>query len=241
MWQSPMALITMGALAIGVIIVAYAVLTSPKTPAPDASAGLIRPPADAVAYRHADGTAIGSKTAPVTLDVYSDYQCPACDAFVKQGLPPLVNEFVPSGALRIVDHPVDILSSTPGGESTQAAVAAECANDQGKYWQYHDYLFWNQRGENQGTFSRDRLLAIATAVGLDRAAFETCIADPARASQVAQTTMTAGISSTPTLVLNGQRVEGMQSWNDLVTRVRAAIPAGFSPAPASAAPSGSAP
>ena len=63
----------------------------------------------------------------------------------------------------------------PEGESHQAAAAARCAGEQGKFWQYHDYLFENQKGENKGAFRRERLDQIAQAVGLDMTAYQSCM------------------------------------------------------------------
>ena len=94
-----------------------------------------------------------------------------------------------------------------GQESTDAAVAARCADREGLFWRYHDLLFASQSGENQGAFARDRLLGLATFAGVaDTAAFTACLDDPAVARQVAAETeegRSYGIDSTPTIRIIG--------------------------------------
>lgn len=103
-----------------------------------------------------------------------------------------------------------------GDESQWAAEAAECAGDQNAFWQYHDYLFTHQNGENQGAFSKDNLKGFAATMGLDTAAFGTCL-DSGKYTQLVkeQTTIAQqiGVSSTPTFVLNGQGITGLQSFD----------------------------
>lgn len=100
-----------------------------------------------------------------------------------------------------------------GQESVRAALAAECANEQGKFWEYHDMLFANQQGENQGAFSDDRLMAFAEAIGLDMDQFRSCYrsgkyADVVEAERREGQAM--GVRSTPTIFVNGQMIEGAQ-------------------------------
>jgi predicted DsbA family dithiol-disulfide isomerase len=148
-----------------------------------------------------------------------------------------VTDFVATGQVRIVDKSIDILGEDNPNESLDAAVGAVCAARQGQHWQYHDYLFWNQSGENRGAFSRERLGAIATAIGLDRAAWETCFSSAAAADEVITRTASAlgqGINSTPTFVVNGQTTVGLPpSYDDLAVLIRAALPADQTLAPAS--------
>ncbi len=95
-----------------------------------------------------------------------------------------------------------------GTESTDAAQASDCALDQGKFWQYHDTLFANQHGENQGAFSRDRLKLIAKDIGLDTAAFNQCLDSNKHAQDVTDSTNQAvaeGYPGTPGFSINGQK------------------------------------
>lgn len=103
-----------------------------------------------------------------------------------------------------------------GDESQWAAEAAECAGDQNAFWDYHDYLFTHQNGENQGAFSKDNLKGFAATMGLDTDAFNTCL-DSGKYTQLIkdQTSLAQqiGVSSTPTFVLNGKGITGAQSFD----------------------------
>jgi len=98
-------------------------------------------------------------------------------------------------------------ASKPGStESLDAANAALCATDQGKFWPYHDWLFTNQLGENSGAFTKDRLKATAAAMGgLDLTTFNSCVDSGKHNSdvQAEQTKLPTSSPSTPTIVVNG--------------------------------------
>lgn len=197
--------------------------------------GLVRPPASN-ASQYADGGTIGEADAPVVLEVYSDYQCPVCGRFGRDYLPSLVNEFVSAGQLRIEERSIAILGTGDPDESLDAAVAAEAAGRQGKYWEFHDYLMWNQSGENRGTFSRDRLRTIADEIGLDRARFDADLVDASLQAGIRSRTdeaRQAGIDRTPTFVLNGERIVGLpRTYEDLASAIRGLVgQASPSPAP----------
>jgi protein-disulfide isomerase len=171
----------------------------------------------------ADGQALGRADAPVTVEVWADYQCPYCALFSAQVEPQLIAQYVETGQVRLVFRDLAFL----GEESRWAAVAAQLAAEQDAFWPYHDYLFANQLGENVGSFSIERLREIATLVGLDRAAFDDGLQlDAARATFAEIRTgfeadaARLGINSTPTVVVDGTPVERA----DLAS-VRAAIDA----------------
>ncbi len=103
-----------------------------------------------------------------------------------------------------------------GDESKWAAEAAECAGDQDAYWEYHDYLFTHQNGENQGAFSKDNLKAFAADLELDTNAFNACLDSGKYTQLVADQTSIGhqlGVQSTPTFAVNGQGVVGAQSFD----------------------------
>lgn len=220
---------------VGIGIIGAAVLSAPKEIEPG-DTGLVAPPV-ALPTELADGEAIGEAGAPVLMEVWSDFQCPVCGTFAKNYLPRLVSDFVAPGQLRVVDKSIDILGRPGQSESLDAAVGAVCAGRQGDYWAYHDYLFWNQAGENRGSFSRERLTAIAVELELDRTAWDACFSDGTAAAEVqarrAQAPTTDGVIQTPTFVINGQATVGLpRSYDDLAALVRAALP-GASASPSS--------
>ena len=244
-WQSPMALITAAAVVLGLVVVVLASgVLSPK-----ATVGsLVKPlrPTPVALIDPANPRAIGKATAPVTVEVWSDFQCPACDAFATTVEPDLVDQYVATGKVRIIYRDFAFIDKgAADGESQQSAAAARCAGD--KFWPFHDYLFENQnpKGENLGTFSAAFLASVADAVGADRPAYDACMASGAAdmvaavKAETAQGT-SAGINQTPTIALNGKLQKGGALPMTTLGPAIDALIAAASPAPAaSASPSAS--
>jgi protein-disulfide isomerase len=226
-WRSPIALVSAAAVAAAIVLIVFAAASRGTVSAPVASA----PTTYAETITH--GEALGRADAQVRLDVWSDFQCPFCGQFARSYLPRLVSDFVVGGQLLIVPHDIDILGRGADNESVAAAVAASCAADQDRYWQYHDLLFWNQDGENRGAFSSARLEAMADRLQLERRTWDGCRADGTRVKTVAATTsaaMAAGINSTPTLVLNGLLAPGLpRTYEDLAGAIRRSLTASPKP------------
>lgn len=113
-----------------------------------------------------------------------------------------------------------------GEESQWAAEAAECAGDQNKFWDFHDYLFTHQNGENQGAFSKDNLKAFAADMGLDTKTFNTCL-DSGKYTQLVtdqtQLGQLLGVTSTPTFAINGQGIRGAQPFETFQTAIEAIL------------------
>ena len=100
-----------------------------------------------------------------------------------------------------------------GPESQWAAEASECAAEQDAFWEYHDFLYENQNGENRGAFSQDNLIQFAGQLGLDEDAFNQCLDSGKYTDIVQQEKQIAqqlGVQSTPTFVINGRPVVGAQ-------------------------------
>ncbi len=189
-----------------------------------------------------DGYALGSSEATVTVEVFEDFQCPYCERWTQQIEPQLVETFVRPGIARLVFRDLPFL----GEESRWASVAGRLAAQQGKFWPMHDYLFANQLGENVGSYTPDRLMAMAQAAGLDMDAFIAGLQVPAARtlfaeilSEAGQAAGALGINATPTVVVNGVPVASP----DFAT-VSAAIQAALatsSPAASGAPPASGAP
>lgn len=194
--------ISLAALAVGLIaVVAIAVIKAPP-PAVDLNEpAFFTPPA------LAQGMTLGSADAPVTLELWSDFQCPYCANFTDTIEPPIISDYVAPGKVKLVYRDRAFL----GSESVAAATAARAAGASNLFWQYHDYLFANQFGEQAGTFNQARLEAIATAVGLDLVTFRAGQGDPAirqAVSDEASHGASIGVQATPTLIIDGQIYEG---------------------------------
>jgi len=178
-----------------------------------------------------DGSAIGRADAPVTLEVWEDFQCPVCARHSLEVEPVLVGTYVRDGLLRIVHRDLAFLGS--GGaddESVLAASGAVCANRQGAYWAYSHRVYANQDGENAGGFRPERLRSIAEAAGVDVTDWDSCVSDAAVRQEVADSTargLGQGVNSTPTMYLNGTRLDppGLKSAQELGTLIEAAAAA----------------
>lgn len=194
------------------------------------TAGLVTPTAP-TPLALADGRSLGKADAPVTLEVWSDFQCPVCGQFAVTVEPALVRNYVTPGTLRIVDHDAAFQgqrSSSSYDESVEAGAGARCAADQGRYWPFRDWLFANQAGENEGGFADARLRAIAAAAGLDLTAWDACRATGQQQAAVRAETAQAvskGVTGTPTMYLNGQTILGLHSATDLGKMIDAAAAA----------------
>lgn len=145
---------------------------------------------------YAEGRTLGEPDAPVTIIEYADYQCPFCMRFTREAGLQIDEEYVQTGLVKIEFRNMAII----GEESLLAAEAAECANEQDRFWDYHDKLFEEQRGENDGTFALDRLKRFAGQIDLDQAAFDACM-DGTEHEQLIlderEAARDAGVESTP--------------------------------------------
>lgn len=162
------------------------------------------------------GARLGNPDAPVTLVIYADYQCPYCRMFASETEPKIIDDFVKPGKVRLEFREFPVLGgpdiTSKGNESSLSAQAALCAGEQGKYLEYHDKLYANQKGENQGNFSEKRLKQFADELGLDTGAFGTCIDSGRYIAALQQSKaegQAAGITATPMFVIeNGKESSG---------------------------------
>lgn len=160
-----------------------------------------------------NGQVLGQASAPVTIDEWADFQCPACAIFVKSTEPQLRTTYVANGQVKIVFHDFAFL----GTESNFAAEAALCASEQGKFWEYHDKLYGSQRGENQGAFSKDNLKRFGNDLGLGPS-FAACVDSGKYAQTVRDEQKNGqglGVKATPTFFVNGQKYEGVYSIDEM--------------------------
>ncbi|MFN8470759.1 MAG: DsbA family protein [Anaerolineae bacterium] len=161
----------------------------------------------------------GNPNAKVTVEDFSDYQCPFCAAFATGLEPRIDDEFVKTGRIKFVFRNFQFLDrnsdGTPNldGESHRAALAAQCALDQGAFWAYHDILYKNQgKVENGGTFSDERLQNFAAQLGLNMDTFKSCMKSNANSvNALINRSMNEApakeVQGTPTFFINGRKVE----------------------------------
>lgn len=193
------------------VIIAGAVLYSnlPKNPLLDkegkGEAG------DAFKIRQ-DDFILGNPAAKIVLVEYGDFQCPFCGRFFSTTERQLKETYIKEGKAALIWRDFAFL----GEESFRAAEAARCAGEQGKFWQYHDYLFNHQNGENEGAFADINLKSFATAVGLNEQQFSSCFDSGKHRKAVeaqSEEGRTLGVSGTPTTFVNGRVVNGAQPFS----------------------------
>jgi protein-disulfide isomerase len=152
------------------------------------------------------GHTLGPATATVTIVEFSDFQCSFCKKFWAETLPNLKENHIKKGQARFSYRHFAIL----GNFSEQAAMAAECAGEQGKFWEYHDKLFGNQAGL---AFTRSKLEQYGQELGLTHASFKRCLTIEKYRKKVEGETAVAaslGARGTPTFFVNGRLMVGAQ-------------------------------
>ena len=153
----------------------------------------------------ANGLSYGSATAPIKVVEYGDFQCPACKQYEDTLSSTMVNNYAATGKVYFTFVPFSFI----GADSVSAAEAALCANDQGKFWAFHDMLYANQTTENSGAFSDRRLSAIAQSLGLNMSQFNTCYTSHKYQQQVQDDNnqaQTKGVTQTPSFFVNDKLV-----------------------------------
>jgi protein-disulfide isomerase len=158
-----------------------------------------------------DDPAIGDAKAKVTIIEFGDYQCPSCRMFWRDVEPRLKKFYVDTGKVRIVFRDFPIVQIHP--ESIMAAMAADCAIDRGKYWQYHDKVFLEQdkQGEDLVRFKVNDLKKWGKDIGLDVATFNECVDSNRYEDEVTKDKADGddvGIQGTPTFFVNGHVIGG---------------------------------
>jgi len=151
----------------------------------------------------------GSSNAPVTMIEFSDYECPFCGRYFQQTYPQIVKEYVDSGKVKIVfrDFPLSFHEN-----AQKAAEAAECAGEQGKYWEMHDKLF-----KNQDALEVNSLKQYAKELGLNTKTFDDCLDSGKMDSEIQkdfEDGQDAGVSGTPAFFINGIPLTGAQPFEE---------------------------
>lgn len=152
--------------------------------------------------------ALGSDTAPVTLVNFGDYQCESC-ADLEMSLVALRAEY--TDALRIVWK--DMPNTTQHDQALDAAVAAHCAGEQDKFWEYHNLLMANQANLGPQLYTE-----IATELGLKDRPFTRCLEDQSTLPLVQRgfdEGLALGVTATPTLYINGERYTGAMTTSEI--------------------------
>ena len=145
---------------------------------------------------------LGSKDAAITMIEFGDYQCFYCNKFYHTTETEIVKNYVDTGKVKMIFKDFTII----GQDSVIAANAAHCAQEQGKFWEYHDALYDNWAGENTGWASSKNLLGFAKQAGLNEEQFNECMTKTKYANIVQGSVSNArdlGLSGTPDFFIIG--------------------------------------
>lgn len=190
---------------------------------------------DPASLQTAVGIKMGPDGAPVTLIEFADFQCPACANFSTFVHPLIKERLIDQNIVQLVRYDFPIVSGHP--HAFLAARASRCANDQGKFWEYHDVVYADQRTWSVGREPSSLFVDYAGRVGIDEAQFEQCLNSDMHAEEVTRNLRlgeSLGVNGTPTMMLNGERLNPAD-YNELEARVMEA--AGMT-APAATLPNG---
>ena len=160
---------------------------------------------------------LGDPDAPITIVEFGDYQCEMCYRWFHQTKPTIVQNYIDTGKANLVFVDLAFL----GRDSPKAAQATYCAEDQGKYWEYHGLLYASQEHVDNGWANSERLKAFAFSLGLDMELFESCLDSSKYSKRVSHNIDEArkqGANATPTFFIidsdgNQQKIQGAQPYS----------------------------
>lgn len=158
-----------------------------------------------------DGNTKGESNAPVTIVEYSDFQCPLCKRHFNDAYQDIMEEYVETGKVKYQFKHFP-LNMHP--KATPAAIASECANEQGKFWQMHDQIFNDQSSWSPASADHDEIFkGYATDLQLNINQFNKCYDEEKYAdlaNQHYQEGLVKGVSGTPTFFINDTKIVGAQ-------------------------------
>lgn len=145
---------------------------------------------------------LGDPDAPITIVEFGDYQCFYCNKFFHDTESQIHDNYIKTGKAKLVFKDFTII----GPDSVVSAHAAHCSDEQGKFWEYHDTLYNNWNGENNGWASAQNQLKFAKQVGLDEAKFTECMNSEKYTQKIQASTedaKTLGLTGTPAFFVIG--------------------------------------
>jgi protein-disulfide isomerase len=183
----------------------------------------------------AKGVSVGPADARVKVMVFSDFTCPSCRHFTQEVEPYVKREFAESGKIQFVYYDFPLGGGGQHRHSFLAARAARCADEQGKFWEYHDVLFAQQGAWSYASKPPiDDMKKIAAAIGLQPGPFASCLESDRHADVVSANKVlgeTVGVGGTPTVFIGMRPVQEWNSWpavREAIQRELGEIPAATS-------------
>ena len=152
---------------------------------------------------------LGDPNATITLIEFGDYQCHFCNVYYQNTEHVIYENYVMTGKVNVIFKDYTII----GPDSTTAALGAHCAGEQGKFWEYHNTLYENWNGENNGWAGQENIFRFAEQIELNMEEFIECNIDKRYEQKISKSSndaMTLGVTGTPAFYVisaNSQKVE----------------------------------
>ena len=219
-------LITIAVVVVGALLVAFALIYPNLRPAGE----FVTPEENPRPM--ANGNGMGDPNAPITIEEFSDFQCPYCQRFYLETESQIVDAFVKTGKVYFMYRS---FGAFIGPESAATAEAAYCAGDQGKFWEMHDIIFQNHPGgENINYYTDRQVSAFAEALKLDMDAFNSCYTGKKYGDQLNKDFTDGqayGVSGTPAFIIiykvNGEEkvrpIYGAYPFSEFETQINEAL------------------
>lgn len=171
-----------------------------------------------------DDPMLGDSEAPVLIVEFSDYQCPFCKRFEAETLPQLIQAYVDTGKVRLAfrDFPLTQIHAN----ALPAALASECADEQGSFWPYHDLLFARQSDWAPSDDIQATLVHYAVELKLDESAFSACLGENRYLEEIQHDFsdgVSYGITGTPSFFINGKKLVGALPFSEFQAAIDAAL------------------
>ena len=211
---------TIGLIVVGALLVAFVLIYPSVQEATQPMREIVVPPHHE--YPMPNDNSLGDPNAPVKIVEYSDFQCPFCNRHHQTTEGRLFEEYVATGKVyytyrtmgNFLSDNIARYNGVQSSESIDSANAVYCAGEQNLFWEYYDILFANQTGEGVGDYTIRRLKAYAEKIeGMDLSQFNDCLDSHKyydRAMQDYEDGRDAGVTGTPSFVINGQLLVGAQ-------------------------------
>ncbi len=221
-WLLPASILVAAVLIAGAVIYSTGVKNQPAKQDTQAGAAAVQ---IADVKLDDNDVVLGNSNAPVTIVEFGDFQCPFCSKFFKETESLIQKNYIDTGKVKMVFKTLAIL----GNESTNAGLAAYCAKDQNKFWEFHDAIYNTEydelqkylagqgpSSENNGNLTRTLFGKIASDLKMDTNAFLSCYDSKkyqkALDDNLQQAQSLMGSISTPTLFINGKEIQGAQPY-----------------------------
>jgi len=227
----PLLLWSLAFIAVAVVVVAVAVFVS--QPSGGSPGAVVAPNVVTPSTIASSGRTLGNSGAVVTVDIYGDFRCSSCFRFTTDGTEQkLVSNYIATGKAKLVWHDLLSIDKLRGGTASRdAANAAWCAADQGKFWVMHDWLYANQGdSEAASAFTFSRLSDIGKAAGMDMSKFQPCLDQGTHNQGIAAEAGTTPpeATGTPAIFVNGKFVGDpsanlVPTYDDIAAAIDAAV------------------